>query len=548
MSTERPEIQNSKSRALSPLILALVLAIGLFCGMNINKEKKDKFSQIFDIINQDYVDSTRIDLLEENAIDYLLSQLDPHSAYIPAQLSEINNRQIRGNYLGLGIEYIQFSDTLFVFNTSEGGPAQKAGIMAGDRLLFAGKVKLTDSMRSTEIQEAIQGDGRSKLSIKVYRRSKNQYLDFAVPREQIVMNSSEVFYMVNKSLGYIRLERFSSNTHSEFLKSMNALKAAGMKDLILDLRNNGGGLLSEASAIANEFLQKDEVISYTFGYHRNRNYYRADGNGGFKDGKLVLLINHNTASASEILAGALQDNDRAVIIGNRSFGKGLVQEPFRLSDGAMLRLTIARYYTPSGRSIQKAYTKDIEKYRNEIYVRDQSKDTLNPNLDSTIKKEFFSKNGRLLTSGGGIRPDVVLRDTIPDSTEIEMLMPGLFYSRIFDIYVLDFMSEILKDETKFLKDEIVFQNEFSISQADVVRFIAVAKKIPYLRGLKYSSKTADIIRKHLKAALAYRLFGEKGRSRIINREEGVFSKTIEVLKKYSQILNINNKKMRRFDY
>ena len=548
MSTERPEIQNSKSRALSPLILALVLAIGLFCGMNINKEKKDKFSQIFDIINQDYVDSTRIDLLEENAIDYLLSQLDPHSAYIPAQLSEINNRQIRGNYLGLGIEYIQFSDTLFVFNTSEGGPAQKAGIMAGDRLLFAGKVKLTDSMSSTEIQEAIQGDGRSKLSIKVYRRSKNQYLDFAVPREQIVMNSSEVFYMVNKSLGYIRLERFSSNTHSEFLKSMNALKAAGMKDLILDLRNNGGGLLSEASAIANEFLQKDEVISYTFGYHRNRNYYRADGNGGFKDGKLVLLINHNTASASEILAGALQDNDRAVIIGNRSFGKGLVQEPFRLSDGAMLRLTIARYYTPSGRSIQKAYTKDIEKYRNEIYVRDQSKDTLNPNLDSTIKKEFFSKNGRLLTSGGGIRPDVVLRDTIPDSTEIEMLMPGLFYSRIFDIYVLDFMSEILKDETKFLKDEIVFQNEFSISQADVVRFIAVAKKIPYLRGLKYSSKTADIIRKHLKAALAYRLFGEKGRSRIINREEGVFSKTIEALKKYSQILNINNKKMRRFDY
>lgn len=548
MSTERPEIQNSKSRALSPLILALFLAIGLFCGMNINKEKKDKFSQIFDIINQDYVDSTRIDLLEENAIDYLLSQLDPHSAYIPAQLSEINNRQIRGNYLGLGIEYIQFSDTLFVFNTSEGGPAQKAGIMAGDRLLFAGKVKLTDSMSSTEIQEAIQGDGRSKLSIKVYRRSKNQYLDFAVPREQIVMNSSEVFYMVNKSLGYIRLERFSSNTHSELLKSMNALKAAGMKDLILDLRNNGGGLLSEASAIANEFLQKDEVISYTFGYHRNRNYYRADGNGGFKDGKLVLLINHNTASASEILAGALQDNDRAVIIGNRSFGKGLVQEPFRLSDGAMLRLTIARYYTPSGRSIQKAYTKDIEKYRNEIYVRDQSRDTLNPNLDSTIKKEFFSKNGRLLTPGGGIRPDVVLRDTIPDSTEIEMLMPGLFYSRIFDIYVLDYMSEILKNETKFLKNEIVFQNEFSISQADVVRFIAVAKKIPYLRGLKYSSKTADIIRKHLKAALAYRLFGEKGRSRIINREEGVFSKTIEVLKKYSQILNINNKKMRRFDY
>jgi hypothetical protein len=181
-------------------------------------------------------------------------------------------------------------------------------------------------------------------------------------------------------------------------------------------------------------------------------------------------------------------------------------------------------------------------------VRDQNRDTLNPNLDSTIKKEFFSKNGRLLTSGGGIRPDLVLRDTIADSTEIEMLMPGLFYSRIFDIYVLDYMSEILKKETKLLHNEIAFQNEFSISQTDVIRFIAVAKKIPYLRDLKYSSKTADIIRKHLKAALAYRLFGENGRSRIINREEGVFSKSIEVLKKYFQILNISNQKMRRFDY
>lgn len=548
MSTEKPEIQNSKSVATRPLIFAMVLASGLFFGMSINKEKKDKFSQIFDIINRDYVDSTRVDLLEENAIDYLLSQLDPHSAYIPAQLSEINDRQIRGNYQGLGIEYIQFSDTLFVYNTSAGGPAEKVGIKAGDRLLKAGKIDLTDSMSSTELQEAIQGDGRSQLSLKIYRRSSNQYLNFMVPRENIVMNSSEVYYMVNQTLGYIRLERFSSNTHAEFLKAMDALKSTGMKDLIIDLRNNGGGLLSEASAIANEFLQKDEVISYTFGFHRNKNYYRADGNGGFKEGKLVLLINHNTASASEILAGALQDNDRAVIIGNRSFGKGLVQEPFRLSDGAMLRLTIARYYTPSGRSIQKAYNKDIEKYRNEIYARDQFKDTLNPILDSSIKKEFFSKNGRFLTSGGGIRPDIILRDTIADSTEIEMLMPGLFYSHIFDIYVLDYMSDILKKESKLLRNEISFQNEFNISQEDVIRLIGLARKIPYLRELKYSAKTADIIRKHLKAALAYRMFGEKGRSRIINREEGVFSKSIEVLKKYSQILNISNQKMRRFDY
>ncbi len=548
MKEEQEPIQNSGAAALRPLLFSIMLAAGLAAGMQINREKKDKFSQIFDIIQKDYVDSTRKDLLEENTIDYLLAQLDPHSSYIPARLTEINERQIRGNYQGLGIEYIQFRDTLFVFNTFPGGPADKAGIMPGDRLLSAGKTDLTDTLSNTEIQEAMLGEKDSKVKIRVFRRSSGKYLDFNITREQIVMNSSEVYYMVNKTLAYIRLERFSGNTHAEFMKAMDILRQKGMKDLVIDLRNNGGGLLSEAAAIANEFLQKDEIISYTYGLRRDKNFYKADGRGSFKDGRLVLLINHNTASASEILAAALQDNDRAVIIGNRSFGKGLVQEPFRLTDGSMLRLTIARYYTPSGRSIQKSYDKNIESYRNEIYSRDQLKDTLNPVLDSSIKKEFFSKNGRLLTAGGGIRPDIFLRDTINDSTEIEMLMPGLFYSRIFDIYVLDHMSKQIDKKLSMFNDEMTFQNYYTVSQTDVIRFIKKASAVPYLRNLKYSAKTADIIRKHLKAAMAYRLFGEKGYSRIINREEGVFSKTLEVLKNYKRILNIASPNRRKFDY
>jgi carboxyl-terminal processing protease len=321
-----------------------------------------------------------------------------------------------------------------------------------------------------------------------------------------------------------------------------------MKNLILDLRNNGGGLVSEAAAIANEFLQKDEIITYTYGFHRQKNYYKADGNGVFRNGKLIVLINHNTASASEILTGSLQDNDRAVVLGNRSFGKGLVQEPFRLMDGSMLRLTIARYYTPSGRSIQKSYNKSIELYRNEIYNRDQLSDTLNPVLDTTTKKEFFSKNGRLLISGGGIRPDIFLRDTINDSTEIEMLMPGLFYSRIFDIYVLDHMASVKEEKASICKDVVSFQEKYNIPHSDVVKFINIAKEIPYLRHLKYSSKTASIIRKHLKAALAYRLFGDIGRSQIINSEESVFSTSFDILKNYERILNIGIKKKRSFDY
>lgn len=548
MKQEQPTIQNSRGTALKPIILSIILAAGLYAGMQINREKKDKFSQIFDIIQNDYVDSTRKDLLEEKTIDYLLSQLDPHSSYIPAQLTEINERQIRGNYEGLGIEYIQFSDTLFVFNTTPNGPADKAGLKPGDRLLKAGDVDLTDTLSRTEIQEAMLGGSSKKIPITVYRRSINQYLNFNITTERIVLNSSEVYYMVNKTLAYIKLERFSGNTHSEFMKALNDLKAKGMKELILDLRNNGGGLLSEASAIANEFLQIDEIISYTYGLRRQKNYYKADGKGNFKDGKLILLINHNTASASEILAGALQDNDRAVIIGNRSFGKGLVQEPFRLSDGSMMRLTIARYYTPSGRSIQKTYGKNIEAYRNEIYIRDRLSDTLNPVLDPNVKKDFFSKNGRFLIAGGGIRPDVFLRDTMNDTTEIESMMPGLFYSRIFDIYVLDYMGKELYKSSSVLKDEMMFQNQYTVSQKDVLLFIEVARKIPYLKNLKFSAKSASIIRKHLKAALAYRLFGETGYSRIINREVGVFSISIDVLKKYDRILNNSSPNRRKFDY
>lgn len=541
-------INNSSRTALKPLLYALLLAAGIGIGMRVNQSSKDKFSQIFDIIQRDYVDSTRTDVLAESTIEYLLSQLDPHSSYIAPQYSEINEQQIRGNYEGLGIEYIAFRDTPCVYNVYAGSPAEKAGIKPGDRLLMAGNVKLTDSLTFKEIRSAMTGEANSSIALKIYRRNTNSYLNFTVSRGNIVLNSSEVYYMVSNTLGYIQIERFSNNTHKQFLAALEQLRKQGMKDLLIDLRNNGGGLLYEAVAIANEFLQKDDIISYTSGYRRKRHDFIADGQGTFKDGKLVLLINHNTASASEILAGALQDNDRAVIIGNRSFGKGLVQEPFKLSDGSTLRLTISRYYTPSGRSIQKSYDKNLEKYRNEIFRRDNLKDTLNPVLDSSIKKEFFTRNGRLLTSGGGIRPDITLRDTISDSTEIEQMMPGLFYSRMFDIYLMDYMSKDLEYARQHYKDVMSFQMRYSVDNKEVIRFIKVASAIPYLRQLKYSIKTADIIKKHLKAAMAYRLYGEKGKSQIINREEGVFSKTFEVLKNYNRILNIGVKKSRKFDY
>ena len=534
--------------ARRPLIYAVLLALGLVGGMSFQKQQKDKFTQILDIIQNDYVDSTQHDAIETSTIEFMLSQLDPHSAYIPPDLSEINERQIRGNYYGLGVSYIAYNDSLVVYSVFPKGPADLAGIQAGDRLIKAGKVRLTDSLSSTDIQEAIQSGPEAAIDLLVYRRSSNELKTIRVNRGDVIMNSSEVYYMVNKTLGYMRIERFSAQTHNEFLKALSALKKSGMKDLILDLRNNGGGLLQEAAQIANEFLQADEMIAYTQGLHRLKHDYKADGNGLFQTGKLLLLINHNTASASEILTGALQDNDRAVIIGNRSYGKGLVQEPFKLADGSTIRLTIARYYTPSGRSIQKYYSKDIDAYHNEIYKRDFMKDTLSPILDPSIKKEFFSKNGRLLTAGGGIRPDIFLRDTIADSTEIERLMPGLFYSRLFDIYTLDHLRARYAKSSRIYTSVNDFMQHFTIADADAQDFIKKAQKISYLRGIKASTKTIDIVKKHLKAAVAFRLFGEVGKSLIINQEEGVFSKSLEVLKNYDRILHKQSNHTKTIDY
>ncbi len=540
-------LENS-NKIFRPLLYALLLAIGIAIGMLIRGVQQDKFSQILDIIQHDYVDSTHSADIEEASIDYMLSQLDPHSSYIPPELAEQSARQIAGKYEGLGIEYIIFKDTIFIYNVSKGGPAELAGVLPGDRLLRANGIKLTDSLSPSKVSEALQGDPNSRVDLTLQRRKDGRYFTLAISRQTIVVNSSDVYYMVNKTLGYIKIERFSGNTHQQFLTVLKALQSQGMTELILDLRNNGGGLLNEATNIANEFLEKDALISFTKGLHRKKMEYRANGNGIFKQGKLILLINHNTASASEILAGALQDNDRAVIIGNRSFGKGLVQEPYQLMDGSTLRLTIARYYTPSGRSIQKPYSGNIATYRNEIYARNNLDDTLEPALDSTLAKTFFTRNGRVLTVGGGVRPDIILRDTTADSTEIETLLPGLFYSHIFDVYLLDAMQNELVFAKKQFKNISTFDESYEISENHVKSLIRLAQTIPYLKRLTYSKKSAQVIRKHLKAAIAYRIYGEIGNSMVINKDEGIFSKSIEVLKNYNKILNIDKQKGRSFDY
>jgi carboxyl-terminal processing protease len=539
------EISNNTNQTVRPLLVFLFLAVGTLIGTSINKEKQDKFSQILNIVQNDYVDSTNESYLREDAIKYLLSQLDPHSSYIPPSLSEISTRQIRGNYEGLGIEYLFFRDTLFVHNVFKGSPAVLAGVKSGDRIIKANAINLTDTFNESLVQSAFE---KNPIKLEIYRRSDNSFQTINLKKGDISINSSSVFYMVNTTLGYIKIDRFSSQTHKEFLNSLQQLKNKGLKDLIIDLRDNGGGLLGEAAAIANEFLPKDAMITYIEGNKRVRREYLADGNGVFKEGKLLVLINQNTASASEILSGCLQDNDRAVIIGSRTFGKGLVQEPFKLSDGSIVRLTTARYYTPSGRSIQKTYTKNIELYRSELFNRDVLSDTLNPVFDSTIRKDFFSINGRLLTYGGGIRPDIILRDSEKDSTDFEKTAQALKYSRLLDIYVLDFMSKDLKNIPNKFKNIEDFINNYSIEDKHIQNIYKLSRYIQYLKNIKQQAKTNDLISKHLKRVIAFRIYGENGRSQLSNLQDGIFSKSFDVLKNYNKLLNIGPKKSHRFDY
>ena len=543
--SEPTQIKNTNHQSIQPLLIFVCLAVGVLWGAQIKKVEKDKFTQIIDIVESDYVDSSNGEYIREASIKFLLSQLDPHSTYIPSQLSEISSRQIKGEYDGLGIEYFRTNDTLFVYDVMPNSPAGKSGILPGDRLLKINNKDIVNEKNEDSLRAILQS---KEMLISLYRKSTHQFYNINVKKAPISMNSSKSYYMMNETLGFIKIERFSSQTHQEFLLALNELKAKGMKELLLDLRDNGGGLLSESVAIANEFLEKDALITFTEGHKRLKKEYFANGKGGFISGKLILLINQNTASASEILAGALQDNDRAVLLGSRSFGKGLVQEPFRLSDGSLIRLTTARYYTPSGRSIQRDYDQSPELYRLQIFNRDIFADTLNPILDSSSRKEFFSKNGRLLTPGGGLRPDLVYTSTQKDSIYTSGFIQNLNYTNLLKVFVLDKMQQELKMIKQQYKSPQVFFNKYKLPNKYIIQVLKEVKKNKHFINYQTGFKNEQMIEDALLLEITFRVFGETGKNILANKQEGVYSKTLEVLKKYNTLLNIKPKNTRRFDY
>ncbi len=409
--------KNSKFQLLLPLIFALVLASGIFIGKTISSSQtgihnilpvSNKLNMLINTISTEYVDSVDKNAMIEKAIKSVVADLDPHTSYLSAQNIAKLNENLKGNFYGIGVQFNVLKDTILILHTVKNGPSDKAGILAGDKIvtvndsLFAG-----NGLTNEKIMKYLKGERGTSVKVGIKRHGKSEILNFNIIRDKIPINSIDVAYMINEEIGYIKVNRFSETTHNDLSAALKKLKRQGMNKLILDLRYNGGGYLTAAVKIADEFLPEKKLIVYTQGRASKRKDYRSTPNGLFEQGELVILINSWSASASEVVSGAIQDNDRGSIIGRRSFGKGLVQITNMFKDGSALELTTARYYSPSGRCIQKPYNKDIKKYNSEIserYVKGEFSYADSISFDKSQK--FKTTGGRTVYGGGGIMPDI----------------------------------------------------------------------------------------------------------------------------------------------
>lgn len=430
-----------------PLLFSVVLIIGMWIGSSLRKNipfskglfdtaRPSTVQEVMDLINIRYVDSVNQDSLSDDAVQAMLGHLDPHSLYIPAaKLAEVNE-DLQGNFEGIGVEFFILNDTVFTSNVLPGGPSDKAGLQTGDQFLTVGDSVVTGNITGDKIKKLLRGPAGSKVNITLLRNGKK--VNTVVTRGNIPLFSVDASYMIDNTTGYIHLNKFSGTTYEEFMSAMEELQKKNLQKLVLDLRDNGGGILGEAIDIADEFLDDDKLIVYTQGSHQKKTEYRCKRPGLFEKGELVVLVDENSASASEVLAGALQDWDRATIVGRRTFGKGLVQEQYELNNGSALRLTVARYYTPLGRNIQKPYDHGRAAYRSELDSRFTNGEMIHGDSAAThTGPAYKTKKGRTVYGGGGITPDVFVPfDTAAFAKESVSLFTTQTFSRfIFTNYV-----------------------------------------------------------------------------------------------------------------
>lgn len=517
-----------------PLILGVAIAAGIFVGGKLNfsdapdklfstNSKKDKLNRLIDYIDYDYVDDINTDSIVDVTVNGILDNLDPHSVYIPKEEMERVTENMKGDFVGIGVSFYTYKDTIAVIRPLENGPSERAGIKGGDRIIMAnGDTLFGTSFDDEAIIKKLKGPINSKVELKVYRKGEPKLLDFTVKRSRIPIKSVDAGYMLTDKLGYIKINRFAETTFKEFKKALDNLIAQGATEMVLDLRDNPGGFLDIAEKMVDEFLEDDKLILFTKNKRGDVEKSFATSKGDFEEGQVYVLINENSASASEIVAGALQDNDKGVIVGRRSYGKGLVQREMDLGDGSAVRLTVSRYYTPTGRSIQRPYQKGHKDYYDEYFERLESGELLDPEKITVADSlKFVTPSGKIVYGGGGIIPDVF----VPIDKGMYNETLTFLQRRGFIAYFI--FEELEKD--RHLYDNMsreTFINEFKVSDDMVTAFqdylnVRTDSKITFVAYY-------DEIRQYLKATIADQLFGSGAFQEVFNQTDIMIEEVIKL--------------------
>ena len=521
-----------------PLIMALCVVIGIMIGtfyanhfsgnrLNIINSGSNRLNNLLHIIDDQYVDTVNINDLVEKAIPQILAELDPHSVYIAAKDAQTASDDLKGSFFGVGIEFVIREDTIHVQNVITGGPAQKAGLLAGDKIVsIDGKPFVGKEITNEEAMRKLKGPDKSKVKVGIMRCGSKKPIVYEITRGEVKTKSIMATYMLDSETGYIRIKNFGENTYAEMLVSLAQLSQHGFKNLVIDLRDNTGGYLEAAVQMANEFLPDNRLIVYTEGRKSQRQEYKTDGRGSYQTMPLVVLINENSASASEIFAGAMQDNDRGTIIGRRSFGKGLVQQQIGFPDGSLIRLTIARYYTPSGRCIQKPYDSgDNNEYKNDIVSRYEHGEFFYADSIKHDGPAYHTVGGKTVYGGGGITPDIFVAEDTTGITSYYRTASGTGL-------ILQFAYAYTDENRQKLQqyEEMEQLSEYLVKQKTVEKFANYANTRGLQRRNLMIRKSHHLLELYINSRIIYNMLDEQAWMMYLNKDDNTINAALDFFK------------------
>lgn len=531
-------MKNDKKNRFMPLLMAISVVVGIVIGsfyanhfsgnrLTVINNGSNRLNNLLRIIDDQYVDKVDIDSLVESAIPQILAELDPHSVYISAKDVQATNDDLKGSFSGVGVEFTIREDTIHVQNVIKNGPAEKAGLLAGDKIVYVdGKKFVGKVVTNEEAMHRLKGPQGSKVKIGVARYGNPKIITYEVTRGEIPTKTITAAYMLDDNTGYIKVKNFGEKTYPELLIALASLQQQGFSNLVIDLRDNTGGYLQSAVQMANEFLPNKKLIVYTEGRKSPRKEYRSDGHGAYQNMPLVVLINEGSASSSEIFAGAMQDNDRATIIGRRSFGKGLVQQQIPFPDGSMIRLTIARYFTPSGRCIQKPYTHGEDaSYEQDLISRYEHGEFFSQDSIKHIGKPYHTGNGRVVYGGGGITPDIFVPEDTSDVTSYykKAAMSGLILQFAFNY------TDNNRQKMKAFK-EMLELAQYLKKQNTVEQFVGYANSHGLKRRNLLIRKSHTLLERYINSRIIYNMMDEQAWTEYLNQDDPVIGMALRVMR------------------